>query len=95
MDNNNDVILVSVSDAGQMRGKTPKPIKVEVLAENVQIFMGQMDSMMKKTPENVGGFKLSEFTVTVEVSAKGQLSLLGTGGELAGGGGLTFKFERK
>ena len=40
-------------------------------------------------------FKLTEFTISAEISAKGSLSLLGTGGEMGGKGGLTFKFTRK
>ena len=33
-------------------------------------------------------------SVTAEVSAKGKVSLLGSGGELGGKGGITFTFKR-
>ncbi len=38
--------------------------------------------------------QLEEVTLSVEVNAKGQLSILGTGGELGGSGGITLKFAR-
>jgi hypothetical protein len=42
----------------------------------------------------LGSFKFTEFMMTAEISAKGRLVLLGAGGEVAGKGGLTFKFTR-
>jgi hypothetical protein len=41
-----------------------------------------------------GVLRLDEVTLTVEVNAKGQLSILGTGGELGGSGGISLKFVR-
>ncbi|KPQ32875.1 MAG: hypothetical protein HLUCCA11_20415 [Phormidesmis priestleyi Ana] len=40
------------------------------------------------------GLQLDEITLAVQVNAKGQLSILGTGGELSGSGGITLKFVR-
>ncbi|MFK8042672.1 hypothetical protein [Congregibacter sp.] len=40
------------------------------------------------------GLRLEEVTLSVQVNAKGQLSILGTGGELSGSGGITLKFAR-
>lgn len=92
-----DTILVRATDATVTRRiGGPKELKVEVLAENVNLFLGQIEGMLAKAPEEVAGkFKLTEFTVSAEVSAKGSLVLLGTGGEVGGSGGLTFKFQRK
>jgi hypothetical protein len=90
-----DTILVQAVPAMTRRG-APKELKVEVLAENVSIFMQQIDAMLAKAPDEVGGkFKLAELTVTAEVSAKGALVLMGTGVETEAKGGLTFKFVRK
>lgn len=93
-DNDQDTILVSVADT-TMRGGNVKELKVQVLAENINIFMAQINQMLDKTPEEVGKFKFTKFTVTAQVSAKGGLMLLGTGGEASVSGGLTFEFERK
>lgn len=54
-----------------------------------------MQAIIDKAPEQQKGFALDQIQVAVEISAKGHLSLLGTGGELAGKGGLTFTFKRK
>ncbi len=40
------------------------------------------------------GLQLEEVTLSVEVSAEGNLSLLGTGGKLGGSGGITLTFAR-
>lgn len=40
------------------------------------------------------GLRLDEVTLSVQVNGKGQLSILGTGGELSGSGGITLKFKR-
>jgi hypothetical protein len=89
-----DTILVSTADATLVRGRAPKQLKVAALAENVNLFLTQIDGVLDKTPDEVGAFKLTEFTVSAEISAKGQLVLVGTGLEAAAKGGLTFKFER-
>ena len=38
--------------------------------------------------------QLEEVTLSVQVNAKGELGILGTGGELGGSGGITLKFAR-
>jgi len=78
-----------------MRGPVAfEQLKVDVLAESVNLFLTQIEGMLEKTPDQVGKFRFTEFTVTAEVSAEGSLMLLGTGGKVAGKGGLTFKFQR-
>ena len=93
--NNDDVILVSVTSAAVTRGRAPKELKVEVLAENMSVFLTQIENILEKTPSDVGKFKFTEFTVSAEISAKGALVIMGTGVETTAVGGLTFKFERK
>jgi len=94
--NDRDTIWVSTVDAIATRGRGPRELKVEILAENVNLFLSQIESILEKTPDEVGGkFKFTEFTVSAEVSAKGGLVLMGSGVEAAGKGGLTFKFQRK
>lgn len=38
--------------------------------------------------------QLEEITLSVQVNAKGELSILGAGGEMGGSGGITLKFTR-
>ena len=91
---NNNTILVNTADTTITRGRGPRELEVEVLAENVNLFLTQVDVMLQKTPEDVGKFKLTEFTVSAEISANGKLVLMGTGVEAAAKGGLMFKFVR-
>jgi hypothetical protein len=93
---NKDTILVNTVDTTITRGRGgPRELKVEVLAENVNLFLTQIKSMVEKSPDEVGKFKFTEFTVSAEISGEGKLVLAGTGVEAAVKGGLTFKFERK
>jgi hypothetical protein len=92
--NDKDTILVSTTDTTVRRGLAPQELKVEVLAENVNLFLTQVEGILEKSPEEVGKFKLSEITVSAEVSANGKLVLMGSGVEAAAKGGLAFKFER-
>lgn len=90
----NDTILVSTADTTITRRRGPKELKVEVLAENVNLFLGQIEGILAKAPDEVSGkFKFTEFTVSAEVSAQGKLVLMGSGVEASATGGLTFKFE--
>jgi hypothetical protein len=88
-----DTILVTTTTTG-MRGAMPKELKVDVLANNVNLFLTQIEGVLANTPETVQKFQFAEFTVSAEVSAKGQLVLLGTGGEAGATGGITFTFRK-
>jgi hypothetical protein len=94
---NQDTILVNTADATMTRKRSPRELQVDVLAENVHLFLTQIDSVLAKTPAEVGDgkFRFTEFTVSAEVSAQGKLVLMGSGVEAGATGGLTFKFERK
>ena len=90
-----NTILVRTTDATVKRGASPKELKVEVLAENVNLFLTQIEGILEKAPDEVGKFRFTEFSVSAEVSANGKLVLLGSGVETGIQGSLTFKFERK
>ncbi len=66
-------------------------IDVEKLGNEV---MEAMEEIIGKLSEEVGRYQMETIAITAEVSAKGQVSLLGTGGEVAGKGGFTFTFKR-
>jgi hypothetical protein len=88
-------ITVKTADPTTTRASKPRELQVEVLAENVNLFLNQLDGILQKAPAEVGQFQFTEFTVSAEISAQGKLVLLGTGVEAAAGAGLTFKFERR
>jgi hypothetical protein len=91
-----DTILVRASDDIIVRdGEGITELKVEVLAENVNLFLTQVETILQKAPDQVGNFHFTEFSVSAEVSADGKLVLFGSGVETGIKGGLTFKFEKK
>ncbi|GIL15503.1 MAG: hypothetical protein BroJett039_06760 [Chloroflexota bacterium] len=88
-----DTILV-VTGSSTTRGGNLRELKVEELSVNVTLFLEQMDRVLSKTPERLGEFQFVEFEVSAEVTAKGMLAILGTGGEAGATGGLKFVFRR-
>lgn len=79
--------------AGEMRyGRSEIP--VEALRSRVAEFLDSMREVLGQVPATIGEFHLDQVQISAEVSAKGHISLLGAGGELAGKGGLTFTFRR-
>jgi len=71
-------------------------VPVDTLQREVERFMDALKGMFAKAPEDIaGGFYLDEIVLTAEVSAKGSLSLLGTGGEVGATGGVSFTVKRR
>lgn len=97
-DQTHQTINVLTLDTTHRGGPGPRlrieGIDINVLSENVNIFLSQLGAVLDNAPEKTGTFHLTEFTVTAEISGKGTLALLGSGGELSGSGGITFKFQR-
>ena len=93
--NEEGTLLVEVAGATTRRGRGIRSIPVEELTENVTQFVSQIGKVLQETPDAIGKFRLSEFTVSAEVSAKGALVLLGSGVEATGKSALTFKFTRQ
>ena len=88
-----DEILVVTSDTAT-RGWGSRSLKVSELKEHMGNFLEQVGAIISKTPETVGSFRFEEFEISAQVTAKGSLALLGTGGEAGGSGGLKFVFRR-
>jgi hypothetical protein len=89
-----DTISVITGDSISTRGGKSKQLKVEELSDNINLFLDQMGSLLEKTPEKLGKFHFEEFEVHAEITGKGTLSILGTGGEIGATGGLRFVFRR-
>jgi len=89
-----DTILVVTGDSVATRGGGVKPLKVDELSVNVNLFIEQLGGLLEKTPEKLGKFQFEEFEVYAEITGKGTLAILGTGGEVGATGGLRFVFRR-
>ena len=94
MSEQDTIWVVTEAAATTRRRKRPTELKVEELSVNINVFLDQMRDVLDKTPEKMGRFQFVEFEVHAEVSAKGTLALLGTGGEAGATGGLKFVFRR-
>jgi hypothetical protein len=86
-------ILVSAPSQTRSFGK-PKAIPVQVLSENVNVFIAQIGTVLDNAPSNVKQFRLDEISFTVEVTASGELSIMGTGVGAEAKGGMTFTFKK-
>lgn len=69
-------------------------VPADKLKQRLENFLSVMRDVIMGMPYEFGDFQLDSVTLTAEVSANGKVSLLGTGGELAGKGGLTFNIKR-
>lgn len=78
----------------QTRGGGLKQLKIEDLSININLFIEQMGNILEKTPEKLGKFHFDEFEIHADITAKGAIAVLGTGGELGATGGLKFVFHR-
>lgn len=90
---NDDTIWVITGEPAT-RSRGMRELKIEELSVNVNLFLDQMNDVLAKSPEKLGKFQFVEFEVHAEVSAKGTLALLGTGGEAGATGGIKFVFRR-
>jgi len=89
-----DEILVITGEAETRGWRSAKKLKVEELSLQVNLFLGQMNSILGSAPKEVGTFQFVEFEVYAEINAKGALALLGTGGEAGAKAGVKFVFRR-
>jgi hypothetical protein len=69
-------------------------VSPETLQTNLKSFLESMETAMKGIPGAMAGYALEEISLTLEVGAKGEIGLLGTGGELSGKGSISLKLKR-
>jgi hypothetical protein len=69
-------------------------ISPDVLEAQLTEFLAKMDRIVQKLPKLVGQFHLDEVELSVEITGKGTVAFLGTGGELGSTGGLRFTLKR-
>ena len=69
-------------------------VNVQKLEDEVKSFLGALEKIIGNLAQEVGSYRMDTISVTAEVNAKGKVSLLGSGGEMGGKGGLTFTFKR-
>ena len=92
-------LSVVVADGGMRSIADSLLAQIEIdparLSKNLNAFIAQMDSVLSETPDMVGGYKLTEMEVSLEINAEGQIVLWGVGGHIGGTGGLSLTFKRE
>jgi len=76
-------------------GRNRHQVSAQTLQQNMTEFLSVVESAFEKAEQSQAKMQLEEVELVVEVNGKGQVSLLGTGGELGGKGAITLKFKRK
>ena len=88
-------LLIVAADHSQTRGRrSVTEISTEQLSINISMFVQEINKVLEKTPEKLGKFRFEEFEISAEISAKGTLAVLGSGGEAGANGGIKFVFRR-
>ncbi len=70
-------------------------VPVDVLESQVRDFVAAVGRILGGVPDALGGYSVDTITVSAEISAKGKVSFLGSGGELGGKGGISFTLTRR
>ena len=88
-----------VKGRAQLRQRVQRvPIKVEVLQENMAGLMKNLATVLSSAQaslEDGAQIELDQVELSVQVSAKGEVSLLGMGTEVGTTGGIKLVFKRK
>jgi hypothetical protein len=79
----------------RLRGVVPKidTVSPETLQANLTRFLRAMEKSLSDAPVQLAAYRLDEIEVAVEVSAEGEVSLLGNGGKVGGKGTLTLRLK--
>jgi hypothetical protein len=71
------------------------PVPASVLQEKMTAFISSMRHVISSIPASLGTYDVDSITLKLEISAKGKVSLLGSGGELGGTGGITLTLKHQ
>ena len=69
-------------------------VKISTLTEQMQKVVSGLKEVLQNLPAQLGQFNLTEMQIALEISAKGKVSVLGSGGEAGGKGGITLKLTK-
>lgn len=80
-------------------GKQRISMKAEVLKRQMQDLRSIVNDLFTQDPQTLAdqtsnGLQLQEVSLSVQVNAKGELSVLGSGGAVGAAGGITLKFTK-
>lgn len=79
--------------------ETAKTVRIPVdeLAKRMSYFLTATARIFRQADEQVqqvSGLQLAEINLTIEISAEGEVKLLGSGGKIGGNGAISLTFKR-
>jgi len=69
-------------------------INASVLKTNMDAFFSQLREIFASGVEKIGAFEVSEVEISAQITADGQVALMGSGVRLEAQGGIKFVFSR-
>lgn len=82
-------------ESGKRNGGKRSRLSADDLKQNMGEFLDVVEEAFEKTEKPKSGMRLDEVELSVEINGKGQVNLLGTGGEAGAKGAIVLKFKRK
>jgi hypothetical protein len=78
---------------GEIRYERGK-LTADQLRDRIGAFLDSMRPVVERIPATLGGLEVDTIALKLEITAKGKVSLVGTGGEIGGTGGITLTLSR-
>lgn len=91
------IVTTDKFDVSFRDGSTAKFVDVpfDELQKNLASVIRGIDELFDASVQKLNNYELTEFAVSLEVSASGKVGILGTGVETSGTGGIELTFKRK
>jgi hypothetical protein len=70
-------------------------VSIEKIKSELSDLLSSMQEVLEGIPDKMAGYELESMDISVEISSKGNVSLLAVGGELGGTGGLTLHLKKR
>jgi hypothetical protein len=79
---------------GDALARAVSAVDVSVLAKNMESFLAQLRTILSPGATSVGGFQIAQVEVSAQITADGQVCLLGSGAKVEMQGGVKFVLRR-
>jgi hypothetical protein len=95
-----DMISIIGREDAEVRGPLGKryrreDIPIERIKSKFSDFLTNLQKIFDDLPDKLGDYEVESMDVSVEISSKGNVSLIAVGGELGSTGGLTLHLKKR
>jgi hypothetical protein len=74
--------------------ETVSAVNASVLKQNMAVFFKNLRDILSTDVEKIGAFEIKEVEISAQITADGQVALLGSGVKIEAQGGIKFVFHR-